>query len=469
MGAGDASTATQGQAPRTSTEQVEALSDDVVALTADVEALKRRVEGEEAPETRDAPSENPEETSRNRAGQAMGVTAERIDDLEKAAFDAASEQADTRRKKKEAVAPYIAAAEAEMEAKRGSSRPTDIFDRIAQAAESQFEEGRGRRKPLPELVDDRRVGTKRWTPSKTMKERMEKLEAARAARTGDKPAAEAEAAPKAEAPAEAVVAEAAPAAPVEAPAPKAEAVAAPAPEAAPGAPTEPEAPVETVRISRKSRQQMREEDDAATEAGPAAPIEDEDDHDALRIVPGARGRRRDRARKSRLDEDFESIFEEADGKPSIGSLRRKLRAGAQPEEEAPAPAAAAEADAPAVAATREDVYGAAPEAPAKATFFARLLGRGKKAPAAAEASQAEDDAEAMVAAFEQDAEAEAMGAPDAGMDDILDATEAADAEASHEEAVTAGQRAIWVPICAAGAVITLGGIGYFIASEMGLL
>ena len=58
---------------------------------------------------------------------------------------------------------------------------------------------------------------------------------------------------------------------------------------------------------------------------PVFDADDEEDDSGLSVVPGARGRRRNRARKSRLDEDFENVFGEDDGTPSIQNLRRKMR------------------------------------------------------------------------------------------------------------------------------------------------
>ena len=160
----------------------------------------------------------------------------------------------------------------------------DIFDRIAKAAEDEFDgqaSGAAAR-VIDNPGDGRRVGTKRWQPSKTVKRRMEQLEKARE-----------EAPPEVRQPAarslrtniEEIV----------------------APEAPPVA-----------KATAKS---------TARKAKPAPEPDagfDEEDDSGLSVVPGARGRRRDRARKSRLDEDFENVFAE-DDTPSIQNLRRKMR------------------------------------------------------------------------------------------------------------------------------------------------
>lgn len=342
----------------------------------------------------------------SKLGQAMGVIAERIDDLEDLAqegvFDRTAESSGKSAARGD-VAPYIENAERELEASKASG-PMDIFDRIAQAAESQFDESRGSTaQRVSKLVDDRRVGTKKWTPSKTVKKRMEKLEAARLAAETDAEAAKS----KIESPAETAetpeTASGTAAAAVQAPQPTPEPVA-----------EKPDVE-EKIVISRRDKQHLADEEaaDAAsvsedTASGPDDHIDPEDEDAALRIIPGARGRRRDRARKSRLDEDFEKIFEGEEGKPSIGSLRRKLRVGSAQQDE-PADVAREEATVTDEPSTTEEVFGAeaeaeAPATPQKAGFFSRLFKRNPKpAPVADEgAPEAEAETEAMVDAFEAD-------------------------------------------------------------------
>lgn len=406
-------------------------------------------------------------------GHAIGALAKNDDDLDAFPPEPAPKQA----ARDEAVAPHIAAAERELERSR-SAAPLDIFDRIAQAAESQFDESRGSTaKRVSELVDDRRVGTKRWTPSKTMKKRMEKLEAARAAAEGGS----AEPAPTPEAPA---------------------AVAASAPRSStaqmvsPDAKKQPEpkakaavmAEDEKVTISRRDRQpEMEETLDAAQVEGTDGTEEEELDADGLRVVPGARGRRRDRARKSRLDEDFEKIFDD-EGKPSINSLRRKLRsASATPEGEAGGEEAAVSAIAPAAAA-ETDI-----EEPKKG-LFARLLKSKKPASAAvAVSAPAEDDAiDAEMAAepkkgllsglggkrkkavdesaeVDEDALIAAFEAGDTPLDDALDMESGADEDWQVTAETKRKQKQVIVPIIAGGGAILFGGVIYTALKFFGIL
>jgi len=252
-------------------------------------------------------------------GHAIGALAESEEDFDDQSLDYAAELAHPSSGRDDSVAPHIAAAERELETSRrggGGGGSLDIFDRIAQAAESQFDESRGNTaKRVSELVDDRRVGTKRWTPSKTMKQRMEKLEAARAAATGETAA-------------------------VAASAPSSSTATMVTPKSEKAAKPEEQADAELMAEEQRAAAAQSAIDnsnkvEASRSVEALAEPEEliDDGADTLRVVPGARGRRRDRARKSRLDEDFEKVFDD-DGKPSINSLRRKLRSSASEEAEA---------------------------------------------------------------------------------------------------------------------------------------
>lgn len=428
-------------------EDDKAFEDNVAALSADLNRLRRRNTDAEIEaaladlEQRIAAMEKTGNEAMSTLGQAMSAIADRIDDLEdkreRDAFEAAAEQASPS-SRRAAVAPYIENAEREIEAAKGSAA-IDIFDRIAQAAESQFDESRGSTaKRVSQLVDDRRVGTKRWTPSKTVKARMEKLEAARRA---------------------------------------AEEAAAPEPQETPEPQDEPEAvvaqeAVETAQLAEEervviSRRQKQHSEDAVAEAAehdqpetdePMDDFDAEDDDDAaLRIIPGARGRRRDRARKSRLDEDFEKIFED-DGKPSIGSLRRKLRGAATADA---AEEGADETPPTEAAAVTEETYGTVEKEPAAKTgLFSKLFkSRSKKAAADTEIGEAAEDTvdaftpdEALLtdtADFEAAAEGVAEGATEA----------VAKAQLSDNER---RQRQIVVPIIVTAIAIAAGGAGFFL-------
>jgi len=187
-------------------------------------------------------------------------------------------------------------------------------------------------------------------------------------------------------------------------------------------------------------------DTTAATAGEAATVVDEaedDSADTLRVIPGARGRRRDRARKSRLDEDFEKVFDD-DGKPSINSLRRKLRSSAATE---------AEGEAGAVVTGDEAMDGEAGTQPKKKGLFSRLLQpKAKQAaelPIEAELGTEEDD---LVAAFE-------AGSQPLGDNSDLDALGGDDLQAALE--TERKQKRIAVPIIGAGAAIALLGSGWF--------
>ncbi len=232
----------------------------------------------------------------DKIGHALGMIAERIDGLEgrmtsdtitKVALAAAPAEPEelfsAPSVSDDAVAPYIAQAERELEARKGSSS-MDIFDRIAKAAETEYngQTGSIETRILDNPSAGRRVGTKRWQPSKTVKRRMEQLEKAKKGElTGD-----------------------------------------PSIDIMPEDPRSLRADLEEITSGVNAPKT------ATTAAKPMLDLGDEIDMDSdagLSVVPGARGRRRNRARKSRLDEDFENVFEETGDKPSIQSLRRKMR------------------------------------------------------------------------------------------------------------------------------------------------
>ena len=451
--------------------------------------------GDSAP---DAAIKKTGDDAMSKFGHAIGALADNEDDLDDRVLDYAAEMASpssSRSSRDDAVAPHIAAAEREIE--RSKAGPVDIFDRIAMAAETQFDGSRGNAaKRVSELVDDRRVGTKRWTPSKTMKQRMEKLEAARAAAAGElpvAPAAKAATTPEANTEAEVAPATTAAAAASEATAPAASAPASsqativspgatekPAPEAKAKVEAAPMTEEQTVTITRRDRQSDIDESietttNGAEEASQDNPAE-ELDADGLRVVPGARGRRRDRARKSRLDEDFEKIFDD-EGKPSINSLRRKLRSGAA-EEAAALAAAEAEAETEATSKPGNKIKAAlgktlatnAEDAPKKG-LFSRLLNarKGKsdeetvvaapgataaasKAPKSTPIDADEDD---LVAAFEASSDIPLV-------DDLSLEAEDADDE-SWEDTIEDERKKTnrAMPIIGAGGAILLGGLGWF--------
>ncbi len=503
--------------------------DDAAATALDRKTVDLEAQSDDAwmDAVRDGPDENDTDDSQNEAvpsdlaeqgaaakqtgddamskfGHAIGALAENEDDLDDRVLDFAAEMASPSSPRDESVAPHIAAAERELERSKAASGPVDIFDRIAQAAESQFDESRGSTtKRVSELVDDRRVGTKRWTPSKTMKQRMAKLEAARAAAAGDVPPVTAETAAPATEPVAATPETEAPVIAASAPSSSTATVVSPDKPKA----REPEAVVEaapmteeqSVTISRRGRQHDAEDEEVAAESVEAvenAQVEDEPelDADGLRIIPGARGRRRDRARKSRLDEDFEKIFDD-EGKPSINSLRRKLRSGAAEEEAAAI--AAAEEEAAAVAgqpgrkkktAKVTASVNATDEAPKKGLFSRFLAARKGKADTGSLETSAElddlpvvEDSAApakkgllsglMPARKDKKAEAKA----DMDEDDLVAAFESddmsvdatddyADADDESWEETLDDERKksqIIAPILGGGAAILLGGLGWF--------
>lgn len=381
-------------------------------------------------------------------GHAIGALAESEEDLDDHALNFAAEMDSPSAARDESVAPHIAAAERELERSK-SSGPVDIFDRIAQAAESQFDETRIKpARRVSELVDDRRVGTKKWTPSKTMKQRMEKLEAARAAAAGGaaaaKPTAAAVETPVVEEP----VLEAAPvaaSAPMSSTATTVRPQADKKPEVAEQVPPAPMTEEQKVTISRRDRQADVEETTETESAGAedAIAAEDELDADGLRVVPGVRGRRRDRARKSRLDEDFEKIFDD-EGKPSINSLRRKLRSTAASEEAAEKEGSAA----PVKAATTEEQFGATADQGEKKGLFSRLL---NKKPAKKVIDVSDEDE--LVSAFEDDTVAD--------LPDNFDLEDGVDEDWQTAVSNERKQKQIAMPIIGAGAFIALGGLGWF--------
>jgi len=296
-----------------------------------------------------AASEERYDGALNKMGHALGMIAQRIDSLESRMTDQTIANVALAAAPPEiedpSVAPYIARAERELKARKESGS-MDIFDRIAQAAENEFDDrpDRGGTPVLANATDGRRVGTKKWQPSKTVKRRMEQLEKSRAGAPGD-------AAPRPAAP------------PLQA-------------DAHPGPALDPE-------------------DFAAQADAPQATPEpvfdpEEEDDSGLSVLPGARGRRRNRARKSRLDEDFENVFVEDGDKPSIQSLRRKMRERPADEPET--------------------------EEPEKTGMLSGLLGRKsarKAAPAVpdpASLDDVHDDEEDLLAAFDDPGE-EVLKAP----------------------------------------------------------
>ena len=382
-------------------------------------------------------------------GHAIGALAKSEDDLDDQALEFAAKMAKPSSTRDEAVAPHIAAAERELERSK-SSGPVDIFDRIAQAAESQFDVTRGSTtKRVSELVDDRRVGTKKWTPSKTMKQRMEKLEAARVAASGGTAAVAASTTADVETPVvEEPVADAAPiaaSAPTSSTATIVQPKADKKPEVIPMAAPAPMTEEQKVTISRKDRQADAEEAMETESEGASDVIADEDelDADGLRVVPGARGRRRDRARKSRLDEDFEKIFDD-EGKPSINSLRRKLRSA--PSEEAAAEQAAAAAK----GGVTEEHFGATAAETPKKGLFSRFL---KKKDKTQIADLADAETDELVPEFEADTVSD--------LTDSFDVEDGAEDDWQTTVDNERKQKQIAMPIIGAGAFIALGGVGYF--------
>jgi len=389
----------------------------------------------------DAAIEKTGDDAMSKFGHAIGALAERDDDLDDHALDYAAEMASpspASSVRDEAVAPHIAAAERELE--RSKAGPVDIFDRIAQAAESQFDESRGSTtKRVSELVDDRRVGTKRWTPSKTMKERMAKLEAARAAATGDEAVATSESSVDAQA------ASAPSSSQATTVTPGATAKSAPATEEKVEAPAMAED--QTVTISRRSRQPEVEET-IETESAGAAEAEaeaEEEDPDGLRVIPGARGRRRDRARKSRLDEDFEKIFDD-EGKPSINSLRRKLRSGAADEDSADGETTGS-GGTEQLAQTADEIGGEP-----KKGLFSRLLKRNK----VEKVEPADVDEDDLVAAFEADGATDSSPITDNAELEMAEDDDWQDAVETKRK-----QTQIALPIIGLGIAILLTGLGWF--------
>ena len=283
-------------------------------------------------------------------GHALGVIAQRIDGLESRMTDqtianvalAASPPDEDDEEEDHSVAPYIARAEKELKARKGAGS-MDIFDRIAKAAETEFDDQTvsSDSRVLQNTSNGRRVGTKRWQPSKNVKRRMEKLEQARntqpdAATTGE-----------------------------------------PKNPAARKLRTELDSPADLNAAPVDSADLVNDEAQGAPE-----PILDLNEHDdsGLSVLPGARGRRRNRARKSRLDEDFEDVFaEDEDGKPSIQSLRRKMRERPAEEESA--------ADSP------------------KGGMLSGILGKkSARKVEPADVEDHEDDDEDLMAAFDDEAE-----------------------------------------------------------------
>ena len=338
----DENEATTLEASSLTSDAADSADEDVISLSGTI-ATTAAVAKTDVEEQSDDPQDDPvqvaaeaEETDDAMSEFGNAISALAADDSPLDDFDdAPGLYNQPEPKADDAVAPYIAQAERELEQSRARTSH-DIFDRIAMAAESQFDNSRvAALAPVKELVDDRRVGTKRWTPSKTMKERMAKLEAARAAaESGEtlESRKKRRQSQQAVAPKEVEETVTETAAVAEEAVTTAKPVAKPAPEAEPAEEVVAERALdenERVKISRRDRHAAAEQtEDAALDEDIADSEElDDEDVDGLRIVPGARGRRRDRARRSRLDEDFEKIFDE-DEKPSIRGLRRKLRSGA---------------------------------------------------------------------------------------------------------------------------------------------
>jgi len=252
-----------------------------------------------------AASESRYDDALTKMGHALGMIAQRIDGLEtrltnqtiaNVALAAAPPEEED-----DSVAPYIARAERELKTRKESGS-MDIFDRIARAAETEFDDQAttGGTRVLENSSDGRRVGTKRWQPSKTFKQRMEKLEEARK---------------ETQAPATAATG------------PRAAAAAAFAEPKQPAARklrTEADLDPEIENDALLDHTDDHAGGERALAPEPILDLEEEDDS-GLSVVPGARGRRRNRARKSRLDEDFENVFVEDEDEPSISNLRRKMR------------------------------------------------------------------------------------------------------------------------------------------------
>lgn len=324
----------------------------------------------------------------DRISHAIGVIAERIDGIETRNSERTIEDitmVTSPHREESNVAPYIANAERELEAKKESG-PLDIFDRIARAAETEFDSARhtgAAQSVVEDIGDSRRVGTKKWTPSKTLKRRMQQLGEVQDAADSKTPTIatvkSAETiAPKAERPLQKAVTETTKAPPatdfyLAEDGEKRPERRQPKPAADRGLA---EHPVQT----KPSTPEVKRSEPAieTDELG----FDDDFDHDdpGLSVVPGARGRRRDRARKSRLDEDFETVFGDEEV-PSISRLRRKMR-DTKPEDEAETEAAPAE----------KTAFGG----------LSSLLG-GKKKKKAPEPVDSDDD-DALMAAFESGAE-----------------------------------------------------------------
>ena len=300
----DAVLATSSETPSEDATESESVIEEAIALVAETESVPEPTQTDSSPNLlglqainvlneKITSSEGRYDDALTKIGHALGLIAERIDGLESrmtnqtiasVALAAAPPDLDDAIID-DSVAPYIARAERELKARKESGS-MDIFDRIAKAAESEFDgQVSGKEtKIIDNPGDGRRVGTKKWQPSKTVKRRMEQLEQARdgVATKEDVTAERSE--------------------------PAARSL---------------RADVDAITATEGAKATSRAQAKAAPE--PVLDIEDEDDDSGLSVVPGARGRRRHRARKSRLDEDFENVFEENEDKPSIQSLRRKMR------------------------------------------------------------------------------------------------------------------------------------------------
>lgn len=313
------------------------------------------------------------------------------------------------------VAPYIANAEREIRAKR-EAKPLDIFDRIAAAAETEFDNSREASVSVIEEVNSgRRVGTRKWSPSK-VKKRMEALE---------KVSAETQSAAKPTPAGTFSIGAAQKTADTAADAPSASAAA------------------------LSSAQTAPDTDGAASMSEPLSePAEGQDamDDSALSVVPGARGRRRERARKSRLDDDLENVFEEEGGANPMKSLRRKLRDA--PVDGVPQPA---EGEAAQVASTP------------KSGILSKLIG--KKKPAADELAPSALPVEAPDLAIPQTEFAADPGfdaVPDFDDDlDDADLMSAFDDEFADDESRKPASSKKRLAVLAGGAVAAAAGAGWF--------
>lgn len=280
----------------------------------------------------------------------------------------------------DSVAPYIANAEREIRQNRSGGG--DVFDRIAAAAGAQYDASRSTdRIKIADTSNGNghRVGTEKWTSSRTVARRMQRLQAAKeheqahesfeadtdmplsgykgdqgqelAHSQGQNAAYEApeqfeqeieaahekaqeEAIAKAaeeSARSEEAKAQAAAAQPTENVIAAEQELAQQEPAQAAQSQNEDQASVsENTDFSFGDANDADETGIAEEAAAPTPDTDethnDEEDDGDLIVIPGARGRRRNRARKSKVDQEMEALFSEGDADPnSISGLRRKLR------------------------------------------------------------------------------------------------------------------------------------------------